>query len=274
MTTLTSLLIGLALAAKPLPLNQATAEELASLEGIDQETADAVVGLRTQRGRLGSVEELRILTQVDDTELGVLRQGTAMDFTVGATEKREFRTVDEVLAAFDHEPTVELVQRWAMQYANTHPEAVASWWSAARKAKLLPTFAVGYQYDDDYGEDFDYTTDDVTGEVSASLDRVDRDRDHRAAVVAKWDLDDLLMSSNHMRVVSESRKTVELRDEINEEITSLYFERRRHQVEMLLSPSRDLKAQVEDTLKLMELTAQLDAYTGGRFSDRLASDGQ
>ena len=264
-------LTGVALAAEPVKLNEASAAELAAIDGVDQETADAVVALRTRRGRLNSVEELRILTEVDDGELSALRQGTVMDFTVGAEGgKREFRTVDDVLGAFAHEPEIEIVQQWAMQYSNTHPEAVESWWNAARKAKLLPIFGVAYRYDDDYGEDYNYTPDDQ-GNAVASLDGVDRDRDHAFAVGARWDLDDMLMSTNHMRVVSESRKSVELRDEINEEITSLYFERRRHQVEMLLSPSRDLKAQVEDQLKLMELTAQLDAYTGGRFSGALAS---
>jgi hypothetical protein len=273
MTLWTTLLffLGVAWAAEPVSLNGATAEQLSAIDGVQNSTAEAVVALRSQRGRLGSVEELRVLPGISDSELGALRRGTLMDLPMGTEAgKREFRTVDDVLATFDHEPSVELVQQWAMQYSKTHPAAVEAWWRSARKAKLLPTVAVGYRYDDDYGEDYNYVTNDQ-GENVPTLSGVDRDRDHAAVIAARWDLDDLLMSSNHMRVVSESRKTVELRDEIMEEITKLYFERRRHQVEMLLSPSRDLKAQVEDTLKLMEITAQLDAYTGGRFSGALAS---
>jgi hypothetical protein len=270
MTLLTTLLFGLALAAEPLPLNSATSDQLASLDGMDRPTADAVVALRAQRGRLSSVEELRILSEVSGTELDAIRRGTVMDFTIGATDsKRQFRTVDDVLTAFEHEPSIEELQQWAMHYSKTHPAAVEAWWNAARKGKLLPQFDISYRYDDDYGEDYNYVSDDL-GDAIASLDGVNRDRDHSVLVRAKWDFDDLLMSSNHMRVISESRKQVEFRDEIMEAITGLYFERRRHQVEMLLSPSRDLKAQVEDQLKLMELTAQLDAYTGGRFSDGLA----
>ncbi len=279
MTLLTSLLLaslGLAWSAEPLSLNDASAEDLAALDGIDRPTADAVVALRTERGQLSSVEELRILPGMSGTTLNNLRSGTLMDLPLAASGgdgKREFRTVDDVLRAFDHEPTIEEVQRWAMHYSHTHPAEVASWWAATRKGKLLPQFDIGYRYDDDYGEDYNYVTD-AQGENIASLDGVDRDRDHSFAVRARWDFDDLLMSSNHMRVISESRKMVEFRDEVMEAITSLYFERRRHQVEMLLSPSRDLKGQVEDQLKLLELTAQLDAYSGGRFSQATARAGE
>ena len=266
----TVLLAGLAWAAEPVPLNDATPEQLASLDHVDHGTAEAVVALRSQRGRLSSVEELRVLPGVDGEALNSLRSGTTMDLPLAASEgKREFRTVEDVLAAFDHEPEIGDVQAWAVSYSKTHPAEVASWWAAARKAKLLPRFELGYRYDDDFGRDYNYTTNDQ-GDPIPTLDGSDRDQDHTFGVVAKWDFDDLLMSYTHMRVISEGQDTVKLRDDIMEEVTSLYFERRRHQVEMLLSPARDLKAQVEDQLKLMELTAQLDAYTGGRFSEALA----
>ncbi len=274
MMTLT-LLFSLALAGEALPLNQATSEQLAGLEGLDKPTAEAVVALRDQRGRLNSVEELRILPDVSGSQLDVLRRDTWMDLPMGTEEsKREFRTVEDVMTAFDHEPSIDVVQQWAVHYSNTHPSEVASWWNLARKGKMLPEFDVWYRYYDRYNEDFDYTTDDITGDVTGELDGVDRDQDHQVVLKVGWDFDDMLMSSNHMRVVSESRKSVEFRDEIVEAITGLYFERRRHQVDMLLSPSRDLKAQVEDQLKLMELTAQLDAYTGGRFTDGLSATGE
>ena len=54
-----------------------------------------------------------------------------------------------------------------------------------------------------------------------------------------------------------------------DEVTRLYFDRRRLQVDMLLKASPDLKAQLENELRLQELTANLDAYTGGAFSAAL-----
>jgi hypothetical protein len=55
------------------------------------------------------------------------------------------------------------------------------------------------------------------------------------------------------------------------EVTRLYFDRRRLQVDMLLNPKSDLMGQVKDELRLREITASLDAYTGGRLSAALAA---
>ena len=61
-----------------------------------------------------------------------------------------------------------------------------------------------------------------------------------------------------------------LREKVLGEVTRLYFERRRLQVDVLLNPKVDLAGQVKDELRLRELTANLDAYTGGRFSAAVA----
>ena len=59
---------------------------------------------------------------------------------------------------------------------------------------------------------------------------------------------------------------VQLRDDIMNEITRTYFERRRLQIETYLSPPRDIKQILEKDLRIQELTADLDALTGGYFS--------
>ena len=53
------------------------------------------------------------------------------------------------------------------------------------------------------------------------------------------------------------------------EITRTYFERRRLQIETLASPPQDLKLSLEKELRLQELTADIDALTGGYFSKSL-----
>jgi hypothetical protein len=62
---------------------------------------------------------------------------------------------------------------------------------------------------------------------------------------------------------------VQLRDDILDEITRTYFERRRLQLETCLSPSLDLKKKLQNELRIQELTADLDALTGGDFTARL-----
>ena len=95
-------------------------------------------------------------------------------------------------------------------------------------------------------------------------------QDQYYTVRARWDLNELVMSSESIRVINESQDIVKLRDKVLSDVTQLYFERRRVQVDMLLSPSDDLQSQVKDQIRLMELTASIDAYTGGRFTESLA----
>jgi hypothetical protein len=77
------------------------------------------------------------------------------------------------------------------------------------------------------------------------------------------------MSSERIRVINEAQDIVKLRDKVLDEVTRIYFDRRRLQVEQVLSPSSNLKDQIKEELRLQELTASIDALTGGRFSASL-----
>ena len=69
----------------------------------------------------------------------------------------------------------------------------------------------------------------------------------------------------------EAKPPILLDDVIDDldEVTRLYFDRRRLQVEQLLSPPSDIKTQIKNELRLQELTASIDALTGGKFSAAL-----
>jgi hypothetical protein len=60
---------------------------------------------------------------------------------------------------------------------------------------------------------------------------------------------------------------VQLRDDILEEVTRLYFERKR-----LLAEMKDKERDIRKQLRVEELTAYIDALTGGEFSEALGSD--
>ena len=62
---------------------------------------------------------------------------------------------------------------------------------------------------------------------------------------------------------------VQLRDDIMNEATRLFFERRKLQIDMLSSSKMNLKERVEKELRLRELTADIDALTGFYLSNRL-----
>ena len=260
-------------AGASLPLNRATATQLAEIEGVDDLQADAIVALREERGRLNSVEELRILPGMTDTALSALRTHTTIDIPMATGATKTYKTVDEVLAEFDGEPSIQEVQQMAMQYTHTHRDQVEKWLWASKNSAWLPELKLRYYYQDQFGQDFDY----VDG-GAIDLQQGDTDVRWQAYVEVRWRLDDLVMSTEwgaqtqwaSIRVISETQDVVKLRDKVLSEVTRVYFDRRRLQVDMLLNPTKDLDGRVEIQLRLMELTAELDAYTGGAFSSAVA----
>lgn len=174
----------------------------------------------------------------------------------------EFRSAEDVLANFKDEPSVTDLQNMVLEYSKTDNRYVDGWLAASKSAALLPEVTIQYDYDNGYGQDFDYSDGTVTSET---LSGSNVDLGNGVTAKAKWTLNELVMSSERIRVISETQDIVKLRDKVLDEATRVYFDRRRLQVDMLMNPG-DIKAQLKNELRLQELTAQLDAYTGGRFS--------
>jgi len=265
-----------ATAADRLALNSATVEQLAALDGVDPSVAAAVVELRTRRGRIDSVEALRVIPDIPDASLDALRRGTSIDVPVLEAQTKTYDSVEAVLGEFATEPTVRQTQSWASDYAKTNPLMVERFMRASKTFGALPEVTLEYQLGDDWDQGFDYRTVDgselalPSDEPFAVLSDAGVDQDVTYKVKAKWELDKIVMSSERIRVLGEAQDIAKLRDKVLIEVTELYFERRRLQVEQLLNPGRDLSRRVKDQLELMELTASLDAYTGGAFSTALA----
>jgi hypothetical protein len=60
-----------------------------------------------------------------------------------------------------------------------------------------------------------------------------------------------------------------LREDILNEVTRIYFERRRLQIEALKMPAQQDDFFVERKMRIEELTALIDALTGGEFSEAM-----
>ena len=103
-------------ASAPVLLNDATSDQLASLDGVAEADARAIVALREDRGGLSSVEELRVLG-LGEPVLASLRSQTALEVRIRPPERdMAFSSASEVLAKFSGEPTVNQVQMWAADY--------------------------------------------------------------------------------------------------------------------------------------------------------------
>lgn len=183
---------------------------------------------------------------------------------LGQTAPKEWRLQD-VLSRFQTEPGILDVQNAAIHYAEVHPEKINAWRKAAFRKALFPTVSFDKSINTDQNIDLDRggTNDPdrfIQGPNEKSFDW---------SVGLNWDIGDLIWSTDQTSIDVRSRLMVELRDDILNEVTHLYFERRRLQVEMLLAPGRDLPVQLEKEIRLEELTAGIDALTDGYLSHRL-----
>jgi len=173
----------------------------------------------------------------------------------------------QVLSQFDHEPAISEIRNAAIEYAEVQPEKIQTWRKAAAKKALLPDVRFEYQKNKSWqkGTYFysnsseKYTDDDVT---------LDRDKDWSISLT--WNLGELVWNDDQTSIDSRSKLMVELRDDIVNEVTRLYFERRKVQIEMLLLPDEDIKERLGRELRLQELTAGIDALTDSFLSKRLA----
>jgi len=265
-----------AVAASTVSLNDATVAQLAALDGVDEATAERVVALRDQRGNVGSVEALRILN-IPEASLDALRDGTHVELAVKRSGGKKFTNVDQVLSEFDAEPDIRAVQAMAQDYTMTRPQLVQDWLRASKRAFLLPSMSLTYRKELDLAQrdewaDIDTETKAWQDEWERRPDTVTGENDDTYQVSLRWRLDKIVMSSEQIRVISESQDVVKLRDKVLDEVTRLYFDRRRLQVDLLLNPTGDLKKQLEDELRLQEMTANLDALTGGSFSAALPAN--
>lgn len=190
-------------------------------------------------------------------------------FALPALAQTPNAKAQELLKRFDGEPNVNQVQRAALDYAALHPEIFESMRSRTRVRGLLPQVTVRVTQD----------VDDVNrGVTSFTLDDTNRSLAEKVSATetkyellqvtgqARWELGDLVFSRQETAVVRENRYAAKERQKLLQLVTQLYFERRRAQLDLLLSPPAEAGARALAELKIAQLTAELDALSGGRFS--------
>ena len=168
-----------------------------------------------------------------------------------------------LLARIAHEPTIGDVQAMAIRYAEVHPDKIASWRKQARWKALVPKFSLTA---DTNLTDFRHWD---SGSNPDALQRGERDIDWSGSMT--WELADLIWSDAQTSIDVRSKLMVELRDDVINEATRTYFERRRLQAALFTQPSKEAPKRLEQELRVQELTAVLDGLTGGDFSKHLTT---
>ncbi len=165
---------------------------------------------------------------------------------------------------FSREPKIREVQEDAVRYATAEPERARSWFRRANWANLAPR-RVKIQLDRDNLDNKQATSRDRV-ELSA---RTDVDNNYLWQFLAEWDFSRLIFNPDIVRTATQAIDLAELREDVLNATTKIYFERRAVQMELILDPPSDFRAFAKKRLRLEELTADLDALTGGAFSHRL-----
>ncbi|MFH1339270.1 MAG: hypothetical protein ABIH40_05465 [Candidatus Omnitrophota bacterium] len=151
------------------------------------------------------------------------------------------------------EPAIQEVQQAAINYAQV---VDANWISSQRRLSRLKAILP------DFSLDYDKTISTYNNSTVTRFSVGPRSW----GLSFKWNLSDLIWSEQQRLIDSQARLLIKLRQDILDEATRLYFERRRLQSE-LSSCSLPEKRQ-EKKLKIEEITALLDGLTGGYFSER------
>lgn len=174
--------------------------------------------------------------------------------------------VDEVLAKFAHEPEIREVQVAAIKYYNVSPSKIASLRARTRSKALIPAVSVGFT---NSLSSFNRSVDDIIFRNVGIAKLEDQNADFIGfSASASWSLERLIFNAEELDVMS----LIGIQDGLQREVTSLYYVRRRLQIELLLNPPDSLPARLSARLRLEELTGLLDAYTGGYFSETIANN--
>jgi len=165
------------------------------------------------------------------------------------------------------EPAINDIQQAAIKYAEVAPEKIQRWRKQAAKKAYLPEVSVG----------IDRNITDLWHWESGSSTKAEDDTLRRGKdgiewnVSLSWDLSELIWSNDQTSIDVRSRLMVQLRDDILDEVTKLYFERLRVKMELDSLSIIERKKRLEKELRVQELSASLDALTGGYFSQQLKS---
>ena len=253
-------------AQEKIDLNRASTAQLEKLPGIGKVLAAEIVADRKSNGPFQSVEDLSRINGISSRLIANIYDLVFIP-QKGKKANKEAAGLKKLKERFSKEPTITDVQNIAVKYARANPDVIDSWRARARSSALLPEVRARVDNDRDDGT----TTRTQTGE--ADVITQSQGDDMGLEVRATWDLNYLVFHPQEMAVAREAVRLTNLRDRVVDDVTRRFYERRRLMVENALSPIYDDMERMRRDLRQQELTADLDALTGGWFSIELKKRG-
>ena len=188
-------------------------------------------------------------------------------------ERLAGRATREASADASRTPSIAAVQRATLHRQGLEAQVFEAAWRNVRRRGWWPT--VGLRLDADRARALARERDEVfvSGDYHTLRDRdKDGSLDLGASLTMTWDLRDLAYEPEQIDLSREARLVIGLRDDVLDEVNQLYFERLSIESQLVAARHGDASASRspgELRLRLEELTAGLDAWTGGWFSQQL-----
>jgi hypothetical protein len=160
------------------------------------------------------------------------------------------------------EPTIQEVQRAALAHYQLEPERIESMSTSARIKGLFPEVDAGF--DSLLGHNFTNTEDALYPTLPYKERQAASNDQTIWHVRGVWDLSRLIFNPEQLDI-----KTLgSLQETLVREVTTMFFSRRRVLANLILSPPEDEEDLYYEQLRLDEMTATIDAFTGGKFASR------
>lgn len=163
------------------------------------------------------------------------------------------------------EPTAREIHQAVIRYANARNGKINRWQAESRLRALLPSVSFKKDFSRDNNIDLDRGS---TSERDLFIEGP-ADISQGWDLNVSWDLGDFIFNTSQTSIDSREKNMVELRHDLTQEATRLYYERRRLQMEAALIPAASEQEHFDRLLRVEELTAMLDGLTNGFMAKRL-----
>ena len=177
---------------------------------------------------------------------------------------------------FSLEPTIQETQAKALQFSGI-PSGMqfGAYKRQARLRNVLPQIDTSFD-NSDYALSSLETSgsdkyDSADSSINSSLDKNRKaamDNEFNTGFRFTWHLDRLIYDPEIIDIVNSARVSANIRENLLTELTQIYFQRKNLLSELMSNPFSRTMAQ---KFKLQELTADIDARTGGWYSITLRS---
>jgi hypothetical protein len=199
-------------------------------------------------------------------------EGAAAQPEAAPRKQTSRASVKRLFQIIKAEPTVKEVQKAAVKYYRLEPERINGLARNARLKGLVPNISATFS--NEIGNRFTNTKDglfpvlpnpDNNPNPNFYKERVSESSDNLSwSVSASWDLDRLVFAAEAL----DAKSLTSLEENLVREVTTLFFSRRRVLASLILSPPDDDEEFFYELMRLDELTATLDAFSGGMFGKK------